>query len=168
MHLRSITPEDIPKIAEIHLKAWQTTYKDLLPPIFLSTLSETAFAGTWYNRLKGNPPAGFNILAEAQPQGIVGFASASPEKTVIPRLWGELNLIYVDPAFQRRGAGTALFTTVANKLKAEGYKGLISWMLAGNPSWDFYRKMGGTAQGAKVETFGGVPRELVAFEWTFD
>jgi L-amino acid N-acyltransferase YncA len=168
MKIRPATPSDIPQLASIHVKGWQTTYKNILPDTDLSNLSIKAFSVKWQKWLQNPDPGLFHLVAEIDAKDIAGFAFAGPERTPVPRFWGELSAIYIQSPHQKQGIGTALFNSVVTTFKKEGYKGMISWMLAENPAGAFYKKLGGTRQGAKIEKFGGVMKELVAFEWTFE
>jgi len=44
-----------------------------------------------------------------------------------------------------------------NLLVADGFKNMLVWVLEENATREFYKKMGGTACGEKIEDIGGKP-----------
>jgi GNAT superfamily N-acetyltransferase len=167
MQIRDAKPTDASRLAEIHVRGWQFTYKGIIPNSYLSKLSIEEYTSKWSEKLRTKNPLNFHIVAELDDIHVIGFASVCPERTVVPRQWGELSMIYVLSRYHKQGVGTALFNEVIARLKKQGYKGMISWMLAENPAGAFYRKLGGTQQGVKTELIDGVMKELTAYEWTF-
>jgi GNAT superfamily N-acetyltransferase len=76
------------------------------------------------------------VVAETAGAGgarVAGYAQMEPEEGVI-------EAIYVDPDFQRRGVGTALFAALEREARARGLPGLV--LEATLNSAAFYAAMG--------------------------
>ena len=54
---------------------------------------------------------------------------------------------------------------VAANLAGSGVRGMVVWVLAGNPSRSFYEALGGQHVSVKPVTIGGVRLEEVAYGW---
>ena len=167
MRIREAKPTDAPRLAEIHLRGWQFTYKNILPNAYLSKLTIEDYTAKWHGWLRTTDPNTFHLVAEMHGYNVVGFVSGCPERTAVSRHWAELSAIYVLTEYKHKGIGTALFKMAVERFKKQGYKGMISWMLAENPAGAFYTKLGGTQKGARTKLIGGVTKELIAHEWTF-
>lgn len=94
--IRAATLEDAAGIARVHVRAWRRAYADILDPQVLDDLSVDEFARRW-RELLGDPASQAWVC---EVDGAVrGFASVRD---------GELTTLYVDPAAQGAGVGTAL------------------------------------------------------------
>ena len=167
MKIREANYQDIPRLAKIHVRAWQEAYSDILPPDYLASLSIEKAEARWAHWLK-NPVVGqIHLVAEKEGSGVIGFASGGPETTRSQRNWGELSAIYVQSRYQKQGFGTALFRSVMKSLAQQGFKGMISWMLAENPARAFFQKLGGIRKGSKEEIIGDMEKKMIAYQWAF-
>lgn len=99
-------------------------------------------------------PDGRTRLAAAGPTDlVVGFASTS----VNPDGQLELDDLFVDPGWRRRGIARRLITDIAGTSRVEGYR-LLS--VVGNPhASDFYRAVGFVEVG-RTETALGVGLQM--------
>jgi L-amino acid N-acyltransferase YncA len=167
MKIRNAIFNDIPRLAEIHVRAWQAAYAEILPADYLSSLSIEKATLKWSNWIKNPKPGQFHLVAEKEGHRVIGFASGGPEKTRSPRNWGELSAIYVQSGYQKQGFGTALFLSVVESFTHQGFKGMISWMLVENPAGGFYQKLGGKQKGSKEEIIGGMENKMIAYQWAF-
>ena len=106
-------------------------------------------------------------VAELNAQ-VVGFASGGALRphTVIPGDYdAELYTLYTLQEAQGRGLGRLLFAAVARDLHGRGYVGLALWVLAANPTRQFYTHLGGRELGQKVEAVPGGELTEVALGW---
>ena len=165
MMIRDAKFNDIPKLAKIHVRAWQDAYSDILPPDYLASLSIEKATLKWAKWIKNPEPGQIHLVAEKEGHRVIGFASGGPETTRSPRNWGELSAIYVQSGYQKQGFGTALFLSVVESFTHLGFKGMISWMLVENPAGTFYQKLGGIRKGSKEEIIGGMEKKLIAYQW---
>jgi ribosomal protein S18 acetylase RimI-like enzyme len=149
MRVRRAKPADAKGIAAVHVAAWRSAYRGLLPDEVLDRLSEDEVEGRWTERIAA--PWGHILVAE-QADRIVGFAAcgetedgASDRETA-----GEIYVIYVHPAAWRQGYGTALLEQALRHLRADGFREAVLWVLQGNrPAIALYEAAGFAADGAE-------------------
>ncbi|CAG1020117.1 diamine N-acetyltransferase [Patescibacteria group bacterium] len=87
----------------------------------------------------------FYIAEEETETQPVGFALLilEPNKFGDNRLYALLDFIFVDPDFQRKGVGQAIFNTIVAELKILGAVGLSSQVFENNQiSLNFHEKNG--------------------------
>jgi GNAT superfamily N-acetyltransferase len=165
MRIRDAQPEDVYRLAEIHTRTWQSSYRGILGADYLASLCVEDAAQRWRGWILNPRPGQFHLVAESEGGGVVGFASGGPGMTQDRKKWGDLNAIYILEEHQRKGIGSALLRAAAARMKKQGCDGMVSWMLRENPAGTFYRKMGGIPVDKKVEVIGGVEKDLTAYGW---
>ncbi len=145
---------DAPAIADIHVRAWQTTYKGIMPDDFLAGLAPEQRYARWERDITVPDREMTVIVAvEADSDRVAGFCSVCPQKHLEPGdeslpPAGELHTMYVDTGFKGGGMGRALITTGVDALRDLGYTRAVVWMLADNaPARAFYERMGWTVDG---------------------
>lgn len=152
--LRSAGPEDAPGIARVHVLSWQSAYKGLLPDSLLQGMSVEVRTRQWAEWLSQDKLEHF-LVAEDPDQGIVGFASGG---TLRGEHWDfdcEIAAIYFLPAAQGQGLGRQLFSELKERLKSDGFKNMIVWVLASNSAaCGFYERMGGQTSLTKTAVLG--------------
>jgi GNAT superfamily N-acetyltransferase len=133
--IRSATSEDAYRVTQIYVDSWNDGFGDLMPTAVL----DDARVGRWAGE-----------LAEprwwvAEVDGVIaGFTSIGPSRDPIDPNLGELDTIAVDPAYWRRGVGTALMHKALEELAA-AYPEAILWTLANYPQGQrFYENTGWT------------------------
>lgn len=163
--IRSAIFDDAAAIAHVHVEAWRTAYREIMPAAFLDSLSEKERRDAWHELLTKDAPEEFNIVAESDGS-IVGFARGGPERTSDPDFAGELYGIYLLEEFRGRGIGRALFQTSAERLITLGMDSMKVWVLRDNPSRAFYERLGGVLVGEGTHTIGEMQMPQVAYGWT--
>jgi ribosomal protein S18 acetylase RimI-like enzyme len=92
-----------------------------------------------------------------QDGSLVGFATWAETAGII-----ELEDLFVDPGYMRRGIATALVNRIADVLRARGVKRLE---VTANPhALGFYRAAGFTDCGVAETEFGAAPRMVLAID----
>lgn len=161
--IRAATLLDAPKIATIHVSSWRTTYRDLLPDEFLSSLSEAGYTERW-KRVIGEGTMRIYVAEEADQ--VVGFASGGRERAGEPGYKGELYAIYVVDSAQRRGLGRELVRAVVGGLRELGLEDMIIWVLRDNKAARaFYERLGGVFVRSQPITIGPATLEEVSYGW---
>ena len=92
-------------------------------------LSETEFARKVRDRM------GYVLLLEGEPAGILRYNL----------FWDNTpfcNLLYIDPAHQRRGLGRALMSHWEAEMAKAGYPLVLTSTLSNEEAQHFYRKLG--------------------------
>ena len=141
----------------------QRVFGGVVPDDFLSQLSYEQREQTWRDILSTHGATEFVYVAEAS--NIMGFASGGPERSGNTAYKGELYAIYLFEGYQRKGIGSQLVQTIAKRLMQEGLHSMLVWVLANNPSQDFYSALGGQRAYEQEITIGGASLVEVAYGW---
>ncbi len=124
MLIRAAQPEDAMDIGHVHVNSWRTTYRGLLPDSVLAAQSIGQRAAIWRQAAKAaltGESRSFVLVAEDSTDGIIGFASAGPEREEGSGFDGELYAIYLLQSHQGRGIGRQLTGRAVNLLVSEGH-----------------------------------------------
>ena len=165
--VRDATPQDALGIARVQNRTWQAAYAHVLPPDGLASLDDDARAH-WWREWLDRPERVAHILVVDGADGVVGFASSGPGAAK-PTL-GELYAIYVLPEASGSGIGQALMRETLARLRADGFREAILWVLEDNPrTRRFYEAGGWYADGGAreqtlLETSLRVVRYRIALE----
>jgi ribosomal protein S18 acetylase RimI-like enzyme len=161
--VRAARPADAGAIGRIHSESWRLTYAGLVSSRYLATLDEEPLVERWRQRLSG--PGGDGSLLVAEQGGVVvGFTVFGPTSDLEPGFAGEIQMLYVLPAAQRRGHGRALFERAAHDLAARRLYWLVVWVVKDNrAARAFYRRMGLEADGALRCDMVGGPVQVVRY-----
>ena len=165
MQIREARREDAAAIARVQIDSRQTTYADILPVDFLASLSHERRTASWHARLSQADADWFAYVAEENGGRTVGFAGGGPERGGDTVYTGELGVIYLLEAYQRRGIGRRLVGAVARRLREQGHRSMLVWVLRDNPSRSFYEALGGHLVREKEMEIGGVKLIGVAYGW---
>ena len=156
-------PADAQAIAEIHVLAWQTAYRGLLPDELLDAMTAANRLPRWQQWLA--EPAPRTRVAEQDGQ-VLGWLTTGPQRDrdLDPATVAEIYALYVHPAAWGHGCGSALMASVLADLAARGYAETNLWVLHNNArAIRFYEQQGFRADGAaKSETgaYGAVFDEI--------
>ena len=161
---REATPSDASAIARVHVASWRTTYNGIVSDDYLTNLSESDRERMWLGAISDEGHMTFIYVAESEGD-TVGFASAGPERTQDPDYQGELYAIYLLEPYQRQGIGTRLITCVVHRLLERGCGSMLVWVLANNPYWRFYDKLGGKPVREQMLTIGDQRLVETAYGW---
>ncbi len=180
--IRPARPTDAARLAHIHVTSWRETYTGLMPPGVLERMTSEAMQlrreQGWLHtlsqetdcvqvaELSGQAPDGGPFCSRSGQ--VVGFASGGALRphTVIPGDYdAELYTLYALREAQGRGLGRLLFAAVARELHGRGFVGLALWVLAANPTRQFYAHLGGRELGHRTEAVPGGELSEVALGW---
>ena len=158
MKVRHAVHNDIPKIAEIHVKSWQTTYHGIISQEYLDALNVEEREESWRSRsLEGT------FVAE-DADGVFGFASFGKQRDERYSIYdGELYAIYLLQRKQKSGAGMALIAKGVDYLIEKGYQNMLLWVFEQNSAKQFYQKL----QPAVTSQFelAGENHEEIGYGW---
>lgn len=158
--------DDAAGIADVHVRTWQATYRDILPAAYLDGMSDIRHAAMWADMLDRSDRLGVTLIAEAGKDGIIGFADCTHERGTRARDQGEISALYVLPAWQRRGVGMKLVKAGARALAAGGMTRLSIWVLQENTlARDFYAHIGGQPGETRRSGFLGLDLSEVCYRW---
>jgi ribosomal protein S18 acetylase RimI-like enzyme len=166
VNVRDARAGDAEAIGRVHSESWRLTYAGLVSPRYLATLDVEVLADTWRRRLSA--PRGESSLVVAEEAGeVIGFALYGPagERDLEDGFAGEIQMLYILPAGQRRGHGRALHQRAVRDLAAQRLFWLVVWVVEHNhAARAFYRRVGMAADGARrTDVLGGQPVEVIRY-----
>jgi GNAT superfamily N-acetyltransferase len=138
MLLRAAESADAMSVARVHVRSWQSAYRDLLPGEYLDQLrpEDRAQRYDFESRDRLKP----QTIVATEAGEIRGFATTAPSRDADLAGYGELFALYVDPDYWGRGIGVALVSAARDRLVALGFGNALLWVLRGNVRADrFYR-----------------------------
>lgn len=127
--IRYAHADDVPMLAEIGMRAWEQAVAGVADLDALKDSARTAFlqflASNWVT-----------VTVAEQAGRIAGWAAREKMDEEITDLW-------VDPALQRQGVGTALLTALEDEMRRSGFETVDLQTHARNaPALAFFRKQG--------------------------
>lgn len=160
--VRPVTRNDLPQVAEVHVKTWQRSFLGIAPEDYLKNMSVEKRLQAYRERsCEGTYSM---LVAEHREKGIVGFADFGT-----PKLPGEFDAqiysFYFLPEFQRQGLGSRLFQRCVAKMSGVGVKSLCLDSLEVSPYRPFYEKLGGKIVGRACHLLGDADFETVIYGW---
>jgi ribosomal protein S18 acetylase RimI-like enzyme len=161
--VRHAEVEDAAAIAAVHVAAWRTTYRGLLPDDFLASLDQAGYEDRW-RRIVADGTSRVYIAADGHD--VVGFASGGRERAGEDGFEGELYAIYVLQEAQGEGHGRRLVQAVVGGLRELRLGDMIVWVLRENAgARRFYERLGGDYVRAQPITIGSALLQEVSYGW---
>lgn len=149
VEIRRARDDDIPRIADIHVRSWQAAYRDVLSDELLDGLSVSEREESWRALLREREDRWLTLVAE-RGGDLAGFCSvATPSRNEEARAaTAEIGALYVDPDHWRKGAGSALLGVTLEELDELGWRDVILWVLPENKmALAFYARFGFEVEG---------------------
>jgi GNAT superfamily N-acetyltransferase len=165
VQIRLAEPKDAAGIAHVHVSSWRTTYPGIVSAAVLERLSVERSLEFWLKGIVSPQNQSFVLVAEDERVGVVGFASAGPERSGNFPHQGELYAIYMLKAYQGQGVGHRLVAAIARQLLQQGQSSLLVWVLKDNLFRAFYEALGGEQIGEQNITIGDETLIEVAYGW---
>ena len=139
--VRDARIEDIDRIAQIAVDAWHFAYADFLPTEFMAARADPARRAT---RIRERWPTEFTRLVAMNDQNeVIGFAFDEYPCT-LAGFDAEIGALYVDPKFNRCGAGRALVQAMVRQYLTRGATSMAIHTLTENKvGCAFYKSVGG-------------------------
>ncbi len=160
--IRPATTGDAPAIARVQVLTWQHTYRGILPDGFLDALDVERSADSWRTVVADRR----RITHVVDDPGVVGFCTAGPSRGESGGYRGELEAIYVHPAEQARGHGTALVRATMDWLAARRLTPVLVWALEANIlAHGFYQALGAQRLDTRLLRIADALYPEVGFGW---
>lgn len=157
--IRLAVQQDSDRLAEVHVKSWQHTYRGTFPDHFLDSLDVERRARFFADRIG----AGALVFVAETEGAVVAFCwpTHGDEEG-----WGEILSIYAHPDHWGHGHGRALLEAAERHLREEGLRRVLLWVLDSNTrAREFYERQGWSLGGGmKIEEIGGVQVTEVRYE----
>lgn len=146
----------------LHVRAWQSAYRGVMPDEYLDGLRPEDRAAMWRDRV-ARAELSSVLVAELMDE-VVGFADfgrdrRAPESKGV----GELYVINLDPAHWGKGVGRALLREATAKLISFGFSEAVLWVVPENArARSLYESEGWAVDGGAVteEMFGVTVTEI--------
>ena len=157
MTYRPATPADADRIATLHARSWQETYRGIMPDDFLDSEVEDERLDEWRHRFEEQFSNRQIILAEDGGQ-LAGFACVVTDSD--PIYGALLDNLHVAGAYKGRGIGRSLIRQAAEWVRQrEPTSPFYLWVYEKNrPARVFYDSLGGINQEAVRGEYGVVLR----------
>src|SRR5437763_1209075 len=141
MIIRTARLEDARAIAAIHVRAWQSAYRGIIPSAFLDDLSIDQRENVWRQQLvRGDTTI---LLAEENEQALGWAQVARSRDADAGSVTGELYAMHVAPEHWRHGVGQQLWREGTVHLRRSGFAEVTLWVLRDNAgACAFYRSNG--------------------------
>ena len=160
--IRRAASDDVEGIARVHVDAWKTTYRGIVPQAFLDSLDVSSRAKAWKDALAEGRS---HIYVAEDGIELCGFISGGALREAIEGFDAEVYAVYLLDSVQRRGAGRLLMQRLAETLHGSGFTQVALWVLADNPSRGFYEHLGGCQIAQKQIRIGDADLLEVAYGW---
>ncbi len=161
IYIQKATLEDVEAIAQVHVKSWQESYKDILAPSYLNNIPHE-------DRLKlrkevlSSSEAGIHLVAKNE-NAIIGFCDAGPNREQLDAS-GEIYAIYLLESYKDKGIGTKLWIHAVNYLKENKLYPFTAWVLEKNiPARKFYEKKKGYIIDTQMTAIGEEQHKEVCY-----
>ncbi len=130
--------------ARVNVLAWKQSYKGIVNDNFIALINTEEEIQKTIEKLKNglgnNRNIAFLLKVDNKPVGILRVRESKYDKYSD---CGELGAIYLLDEVKGKGYGRILFQKAVEELKKMGYKKMVNGCLDGNPSNEFYKRMGG-------------------------
>ncbi|RAJ83433.1 N-acetylglutamate synthase-like GNAT family acetyltransferase [Chitinophaga dinghuensis] len=131
------TTKDIPVIQALAAKIWTVTYSSILSPEQMEFMMDMMYSDQSLEQQMTEKEHQFIIMTDEEAP----IAYAAYSKTDDAAIY-KLHKIYLDPAYQGKGAGKFLLNTVADQVAAKGATILELDVNRFNKALHFYERMG--------------------------
>ncbi len=148
--VRGARPEDSDGIAHVQGTSWEESYRGLLPDAAIDAFTAPGvLEKRWGERLHSTDPNPYHTLVAVEPSAaggetVVGFIGGGPSRDPDLGCPGEVVALYLLASHHGRGIGRALWEAAVADLEARELTPGHVWVLAGNPTIEFYRHVGAT------------------------
>lgn len=129
--IRDAVVDDANAMGRLHVRAWQSAYRGVMPDEYLDGLQADDRIEIWHGVIaeSDRPPLLVAVVADE----VVGFAAFGEERPATPaQSCGELYAMNLDPDHWGRGIGRVLLHRVTDALIAMGYLEAVLWVVPQN------------------------------------
>lgn len=145
--IRDAVASDAESMGRLHVRAWQSAYRGVMPDEYLDGLRSDERITMWRDIIANQ--AGPQLLVAVDAGNVVGFAAFGAERaSSSASSCGELYAINLDPDHWGRGIGRELLRRATDALIAMGYGEAVLWVIPENErARNLYESEGWVADG---------------------
>lgn len=151
--LRLATPDDTDAIAEIHVAAWESSYRGIMPDEEFAKRPLERRRIQWRDWLENDEHV--VLVACGRAGEIVGFAGARLLDPPVSGFESYLATLYLRPERKGQGLGKTLLRGIAGELLALGATNMVLRTLRRNAARAFYEKYGARLLPEGIEVDAG-------------
>lgn len=147
---------DTDAVARIQMRSWQADYRTFVPAAVLAELTGADAAEVWRRRwaeaVTAPPSPRHRLLVAVAMETVVGFAACGPagEADHDPETTADLITLRVDPDHAQEGHDSRLLAAVADLLRDDGFRTVITWLFeADEAQRAFFVSAGWAPDGAR-------------------
>ena len=163
--VRHATLKDAKAVAEVHVAAWQSAFKGVLPDEQLAAMSADKRQALWRDAIDMGEP---QVLVATEGEKVIGFVGFDRSRDKgTPPTTGEIWAVGALPALWSTGAGLALWDGARDALTEEGCTKVTVWLpLRIERSLRFFDLAGFKREMASAKTveMGGVKVEEIRLQ----
>lgn len=165
MIIREATVEDAAGIARVHVGAWRSAYRGIMPDAVLDNLDVKQRQARVEGRLKDDDSKPI-FVAEDESGAIVGFAWGGPPYEDYGDYDCELYALYLLESAQGKGYGRALMEAFVARMIKEGKRSMMLGVLRDNArACGFYTHMGGVVVAEGTHTVQETVLAKLIYGW---
>ncbi len=131
IELRRAVPDDAPTMATVHIAAWRTAYRGLVPNTFLDALDHKQRSEQFRRFIAGRKADTWIVECDGESIGHLTIGPARDDD-LDARITGEIWGIYLLPASWRHGIGTHVCRKAEALLYQRGFESIVLWVFDGN------------------------------------
>lgn len=171
--IRLATAEDSARLAGIGGRAWNLTYRGIVPDPVLDEWIAGAEDG-WRHAFATHGPDPWRAWVAETGGRLLGYLTTSPAKAEWlppPAGAGEVTNLYLEPEAIGTGIGRLLYEHAVGDLRQRGFNPLVIWAFRDNArARRFYERMGLAVDAETDWILGGIPCPIVRFrlDWSAD
>lgn len=144
--VRAAAPVDAETLGDVSGRAWEATYRGMIPDAALDEWIDTAHQ-SWRDAFSGQAAeTPWRCWVADRSGTVVGYATTSPARDnwlTPPEGAGELTNLYLEPEAIGTGLGRMLYQHAVDDLRRRGFDPLVVWAFRDNGrAIRFYERMG--------------------------
>jgi GNAT superfamily N-acetyltransferase len=163
--LRRAAIGDEAAITRVNVEAWQQAYGARVPRTMVEAVTIERRQPMWQALIRWHDATHPTWVAVDDAAGLVGFATGSPAGSLVGGMDGELHMLFVAPAFQRRDVGRRLFHAMADGLVAVGGHSAVATVLDAPAALGFCLALGGVPVAETELALAEAPVAQTLFAW---
>lgn len=160
--IRRARTGDADRLSDVFDQTWREAYRGIIPGIALERKISQRSSQWWLGAAQRNRPL---VVVEIGDE-VVGYAIYGQARASALGASGEVDELYILPAYQGFGLGRRLFRAIRNDLADHGLSRVGVWTLADNErACAFYAGLGGKAVAEAVDHLAGAALPKIGFRF---
>lgn len=161
--IRRARVSDADRLADVFDESWREAYRGIIPGVALERMISQRSSQWWLGATQRSRP----LVVVETADAVVGYAVYGPARGKTLKAAGEIDELYILPAYQGLGLGRRLFRAVRNDLGDHGLGRVGVWTLTQNErACAFYAGLGGEPVGEAVDRIAGALLPKTGYRFT--